>query len=72
GDVVSPLLFNIVMDAIMRKAFQNRCGVQYDKDHFITDLMFTDDSAILADDDAEAKDILCDIARIAQSYGLKI
>jgi len=34
--------------------------------------MFADDSAIFANDDAEATNILNDIARIAQSYGLKI
>ena len=34
--------------------------------------MFADDSAILTDNDAEATDILCNIARIAQSYSLKI
>ena len=72
GDVVSPLLFNIIVDAIMRKALQGRQGVQYDEDYSVTDLMFADDSAILTDNDAEATDILCDIARIAQSYGLKI
>lgn len=49
------------MDAIMWKAF--RCGVQYDKNHFITYLMYADDSAT---------DIFYVIARIGQSYGLKI
>ncbi len=72
SDVASLLLFNIVMDAIMRKAFQNRRGVQCDKDHFLTDLMFADDIVILVNDNAEATCILCDIACIAQSYGLKI
>lgn len=32
GDVVSLLLFNIVIDAIMRKAFEGRCGVQASTD----------------------------------------
>uniref|UniRef100_A0A3Q4HTA2 Uncharacterized protein n=1 Tax=Neolamprologus brichardi TaxID=32507 RepID=A0A3Q4HTA2_NEOBR len=32
GDVVSPLLFNIVIDAIMRKAFKGRRGVQASTD----------------------------------------
>ena len=72
GDVASPLLFNIAIDAIMRKAFGGRRGVQYDVNNFLTDLMFADDSAIFADTDAEATDILYDVARIAQSYGLKI
>uniref|UniRef100_A0A8C9WNT6 Reverse transcriptase domain-containing protein n=1 Tax=Scleropages formosus TaxID=113540 RepID=A0A8C9WNT6_SCLFO len=68
GDVASPLLFNIVIDAIMRKAFEGRCGVQYNENNFLTDLMFADDSAIFADTDAEATNILCQIARITQSY----
>ena len=34
--------------------------------------MFADDSAVFADADAEATSILCNIAHIAQSYGLKI
>ena len=72
GDNVSPLLFNVVIDAIMRAVFANRRGVQFDVDQFITDLMFADDSAIFADSDADATDILHDIAQVAQSYGLKI
>lgn len=72
GDVTSPLLFNIVIDSIMRQAFRNRLGVQYDKNGYITDLMFADDCAILANSDAEATDTLRDIAHIAQGYGLTI
>lgn len=34
--------------------------------------MFADDSAVFADTNAEATDTLYNIARIAQSYGLKI
>lgn len=41
GDIVSLLLFNIVIKAI--KAFQGMCGVQSDKDHSLTDLMFAND-----------------------------
>ena len=72
GDVVSPLLFNIVINAIMRQVFQNKRGVQYSKNGFVTDLMFADDSAIFTSTDEEATNTLSDIARIAQGYGLKI
>ncbi|KAI2644575.1 putative 149 kDa protein [Labeo rohita] len=54
GDVASPLLFNIVIDAIMCRAFNGRRGVQFADDQFVTDLMFADDSPIFAQDDAEA------------------
>ncbi|RXN18971.1 hypothetical protein ROHU_007542 [Labeo rohita] len=47
GDVASPLLFNIVIDAIMRRAFNGCRGVQFADDQFVTDLMFADDSASL-------------------------
>ena len=72
GDVVSPLLFNTVVDAIMREAFKSRRGVQFGLNNFLTDLMFADDSAVFANVDVEATSILCNIAHIAQSYGLKI
>ncbi|KAK6032379.1 reverse transcriptase [Ostertagia ostertagi] len=72
GDVISPTLFNVVMDAVMRKTFNGRQGVQYGEGGFLTDLMFADDSAIFAETDEEATNIMCSLSEIAQSYGLKI
>ncbi|MBN3281200.1 RTJK polymerase, partial [Polyodon spathula] len=54
---------------VMRKAFEGRRGVQCDENTYMTDLMFADNSAIFADTDAEATDILYSIA---EQYGLKI
>ena len=51
GDVASPLLFNTVVDAIMREAFKSKRGVQFGL-NFLTDLMFADDSAVFANADA--------------------
>ena len=68
GDVASPLL----VDAIMREAYKGKRGVHFGLNNFLTDLIFTDDSAVFADEDAEATCILYNIAHIAQSYGLKI
>ncbi|CAF1119981.1 unnamed protein product [Didymodactylos carnosus] len=56
----------------MRKAFKGRPGVQFEVGDSAPDLMFADDSAVLGEDDTEATDILYDIARIAQSFGLQI
>ena len=72
GDVASPLLFNTVVDAIMRQAFKGKRGVQFGLNNFLTDLMFADDSAVFADVDAGATNILYNIAHIVQSYSLKI
>ena len=72
GDVVSPLLFNIVVDTIMRKVFQNGHGVKFGMDGSVTDLMFADDIVILAEDDTEATNTLHDITQTAQTFGLQI
>ena len=72
GDVASPLLFNIVVDAIMRKVFQNGHGVKFGINVSVTDLMFADESVILAEDDTEATNTLHDITQIAQTFGLQI
>ncbi len=72
GDVASPILFNAVIDSIMRRAVKNKQGVKYGIDGYATDLAFADDSAILADTDAEANDILNDISRFTDPFGLKI
>ncbi|KAF5907887.1 RNA-directed DNA polymerase from mobile element jockey [Clarias magur] len=47
--MLETLLFNIVINAIMRKTFKGQHGVQCDQNDFLTDLMFTDDSSIPAD-----------------------
>ncbi|VDP24430.1 unnamed protein product [Heligmosomoides polygyrus] len=70
GCVLSLLLFNSVVDAIMREVFSGQQAVQIGEDQFVTDLMFADDSAVFADSDAEANKILQEIAAIALSYGL--
>lgn len=38
----------------------------------MTDLVFADDSTVLAEDDAEATDALYKLTRTAESYGFKI
>ena len=72
GCVLSPLLFNTVVDVIMRKVFTDRHGTLYDANQSITDLMYADDSAIFADEDHEASLILRDIQEAARPFGLKI
>ncbi|VDO18840.1 unnamed protein product [Heligmosomoides polygyrus] len=56
----------------MRKVFSGRQGVQIGDNQFVTDLMFADDSAIFANTDAEANDILRIIAAIALPYRLTV
>uniref|UniRef100_A0A914X9I5 Reverse transcriptase domain-containing protein n=1 Tax=Plectus sambesii TaxID=2011161 RepID=A0A914X9I5_9BILA len=56
----------------MRKVFDTRQGMQYGEDQYINDLMYADDSAILAEDEDEATDLLHRVAAEAEPYGLKI
>ncbi len=72
GDAASPILFNVAIDSIMRKAFKDKQGVHYAIYRYATDLAFADYSAILADTDAEATDTLNDISRFTEPFGLKI
>ncbi|EYC40231.1 hypothetical protein Y032_0623g763 [Ancylostoma ceylanicum] len=72
GCVISPLLFNTVVDAIMRSVMKNRIGVEFGRGQFITDLMYADDLAIFANDEDEAISILHDISMISEAYGLTI
>ncbi|EYC42585.1 hypothetical protein Y032_0526g2951 [Ancylostoma ceylanicum] len=67
GDVISPQLFNIVVDAIMKKVSDGRSGVQYGDNQFLTEIMLADDSAIFAETDTEATDIISSIAEVAES-----
>ncbi|EYB84735.1 hypothetical protein Y032_0311g2149 [Ancylostoma ceylanicum] len=69
GCVISPLLFNTVVDAIMRSVMKNRIGVEFGRGQFITDLMYADDIAIFANDEDEAMSILHDISMISKAYG---
>lgn len=61
-----------VIDAIIRKVFAGRQGVQFNINDSVSDLMSADDSAIFAKGDADAADILHDMAQTAKSYGLEI
>ena len=72
GCIASPLLFNTVVDAIMRRVFEDRRGVEVGEGQVLTDLMYADDSAVLANDDDEATAIINDIQNAARPYGLII
>ena len=72
GRVSSPILFNTVVNLIMRKALTDRRGAQFGDNDYITDLTFADDSVIFADTEPEASAIIHDIKNAAYSYGLTI
>jgi len=49
GCILSPLIFLMVMDWVLKRAFDdNRSGIQWMNDVFITDLDFVDDIGFVA------------------------
>ena len=50
GDSLSPLLFNIVLDFVMRKVRAAEGGIEWSAGRRLRDLAYVDDICILADD----------------------
>lgn len=72
GCVLSPLLFNVMMDHVMGKVFSKRRGVEVGQGDFFTDLLYADDSAFFTETDEEAETILNEIAVVGEKVGLRI
>uniref|UniRef100_A0A0N4Y8C1 Reverse transcriptase domain-containing protein n=1 Tax=Nippostrongylus brasiliensis TaxID=27835 RepID=A0A0N4Y8C1_NIPBR len=72
GYVLSPLLFNAVIDVVMKKALVNQRGVLFGDGQRTTDLTFADDVAVFANNEEELTQMLREIATTAYPYGLII
>jgi hypothetical protein len=72
GCVLSPELFNFVVDWVMKKAMLNFEGVEVSPDFSITDLDYADDVALLGKSVGEAQKMLLKVFKVAASVGLKI
>lgn len=72
GCVLSPLLFNIVLDTIMTKAMQDGRGIRWGLHGSLSDLDYADDICIMTHsfDDMTAK--LQQLSDITEEAGLKI
>jgi hypothetical protein len=78
GCVLSPFLFVIVIDYIMRQALVDHKGIMVQARRssrhpaeYVTDTGFADDIALASDQD-DAHAMVADIARVASIFGLKI
>ena len=72
GCVIAPMLFNFVVDWVLRNALVDHRGIQVDRQLVLSDLDYADDIALLADDTIQASAALTSIARYAARVGLQI
>ena len=72
GDVLSPFLFSIVIDWVMRRASRNGEGISWINERNLTDLDYADDLCVMAER-VEDMNILTEaVAREGGKVGLKI
>jgi len=73
GCILSPLIFLMVMDLVLKRALDdNKGGIQWVNDRFITDLDFADDIALLEDSWQGMAEITTRVEREAAAVGLRI
>ena len=72
GCVLSPLLFNVVIDWIMNKSLAGRTGVACGMGLNFTDAGYADDIVFLEETEAQAQELLDTINENAQKLGLHI
>ena len=72
GDVLSPLLFNLVLDFIMRKLDTSEGGLTWVGSEKLKDLDYADDICLLAENFEEMQQLTDQLASDAAKIGLKI
>ncbi|XP_063389200.1 uncharacterized protein LOC134674985 [Cydia fagiglandana] len=72
GCILSPQLFNLIGEHIMRRVLENQQGGIRIGGYLLNNLWFADDTTIIASTEAELADILDRIDRISAEYGLLI
>lgn len=72
GCILSPMLFNVIIDFVMRKALSNVEGIEIGTDLSVTDLAYADDICIFAETPALAEHALELVDAAATKFGLVI
>ncbi|PIO54416.1 hypothetical protein TELCIR_24222 [Teladorsagia circumcincta] len=73
GCILSPFLFNICLDFVMRRAMrQTETGLSWYNEERLADLDFADDIALLAQDEAKLQDATTNLNSEATMIGLRI
>jgi hypothetical protein len=72
GAILSPVLFNFVVDAILRKSMTHNLGVRLSESETITDLDYADDIAMLAESNMCMQTLMDQLNEAAAEVGLQI
>lgn len=72
GCVLSPLLFNIILDYVLRLVTKTKRGIQWNPFSKLLDLDYADDIVAMTHTMTEMKDFLDDLVKYASHVGLKI
>ena len=72
GDSLSPLLFNIVLDFVMRKVEPAGDGIEWTAGRRLRDLAYADDICLLADDLADMRRMTEAVVCEAAKVGLRV
>lgn len=72
GCILSPLLFAIAIDWVMRRATQNDAGIQWVDGKKLSDLDFADDIALICDNHADMQDLTSIVENESAKVGLQI
>ena len=72
GCVISPILFNIVLDQIMNKSINGEDGIMIGESIYVNDFDYADDIAIMQPDEKSTQSLLGKITENAEKLGLRI
>ncbi|VDP41906.1 unnamed protein product [Heligmosomoides polygyrus] len=73
GCVLSPLLFDVALDFIMRKSMNgDETGIKWSRTHHLTDLDFAGDVAIIAENNGLLQQATTNLANEAKKSGLRL
>ena len=70
GALLSPTLFNIVLDYVLKEALEGCEGIWIDAAAHVTDLGYADDAALLAETASDMQDMIDRLSRAAAAVGL--
>uniref|UniRef100_A0A7I5E8S3 Reverse transcriptase domain-containing protein n=1 Tax=Haemonchus contortus TaxID=6289 RepID=A0A7I5E8S3_HAECO len=73
GCILSPILFNVCLDFVMRETMKEvRAGISWHDRSRLTDLDFADDIALIAEDENKLQQVTTCLSREASMIGLRI
>src|SRR5437867_6447543 len=71
GEVISPLLFNLYSEFMIKEALENENGIKFSGVN-VTDLRYADDAVLVADKRKNMQKMIARLIKTCTAYGMKI